>query len=120
SDSMHVTNTVPQMQPFNAGIWLGLENYALENAREDDMKICVFTGPFLRDDDPERYGVRVPIEFWKVIAFIHDDTGKLCATACRRPRRPAGGSRSSRRTAGRAERPSRSASWTVSRRCGTA
>src|SRR5262249_47359320 len=25
SDSMHVTNTVPQMQPFNAGIWLGLE-----------------------------------------------------------------------------------------------
>ena len=80
SDSMHVTNTVPQMQPFNAGIWLGLENYALENAREDDMKICVFTGPFLRDDDPERYGVRVPIEFWKVIAFIHDDTGKLCAT----------------------------------------
>lgn len=80
ADSMHVTNTVPQMQPFNAGIWLGLENYALENARDDDMKICVFTGPFLHDDDPERYGVKIPIEFWKVIAFIHDDTGKLCAT----------------------------------------
>ena len=26
------------------------------------------------------YGVRIPLAFWKVIAFIHDDTGKLCAT----------------------------------------
>jgi endonuclease G len=79
-DSMHVTNTVPQMQPFNAGIWLGLEDYALDNAREDDMRISVFTGPFLFDDDPVRYGVRVPRSFWKVIAFIHDGTRELCAT----------------------------------------
>ena len=79
-DSMHVTNTVPQMQPFNAGIWLGLEDYALEHAREDDMRIAVFTGPFLREDDPVRFGVKVPRSFWKVIAFIHDGTGELCAT----------------------------------------
>ena len=79
-DSMHVTNTVPQMQPFNAGIWLGLEDYALEHAREDDMRIAVFTGPFLSDDDPVRFGVKIPRTFWKVIAFIHDDTGALCAT----------------------------------------
>jgi endonuclease G len=79
-DSMHVTNTVPQMQPFNAGIWLGLENYALEHTREDAMRIAVFTGPFLLDDDPVRYGVKVPVSFWKVIAFIHDETGELCAT----------------------------------------
>jgi endonuclease G len=79
-DSMHVTNTAPQMQPFNAGIWLGLEDYALDNAREDDMRISVFTGPFLLDDDPVRYGVQVPRSFWKVIAFIHDGTGALCAT----------------------------------------
>jgi endonuclease G len=80
SDSMHVTNATPQMQPFNAGIWLGLEDYALENAREDDMRISVFTGPFLMDDDPVRFGVKVPVSFWKVIAFIHDETGQLCAT----------------------------------------
>ncbi len=80
SDSMHVTNATPQMQPFNAGIWLGLEDYALENAREDDMRISVFTGPFLLDDDPVRFGVKVPVSFWKVIAFIHDETGELCAT----------------------------------------
>jgi endonuclease G len=80
SDSMHLTNVVPQMQPFNAGIWNNLEDYALENARRDQMRISVITGPFLSKDDPTRYGVPIPIEFWKVIAFIHDDTHKLTAT----------------------------------------
>jgi endonuclease G len=80
SDSMHVTNTVPQMQPFNAGIWLGLESYALEHARTDQMKIAVFTGPFLQADDPVRAGVRIPRVFWKVIAFLHDGTRALCAS----------------------------------------
>jgi endonuclease G, mitochondrial len=80
ADSMHVTNAVPQMQPFNGGVWLELENYALQNARKDDMRISVFTGPFLTSEDPIRFGVRIPTEFWKVIAFIHDQTGQLCAT----------------------------------------
>jgi len=80
SDSMHVTNVVPQMQPFNAPVWLGLEDYALEHAREDDMKISVFTGPYFTARDPEYDGVQVPRSFWKVIAFIHDDTGELSAT----------------------------------------
>jgi DNA/RNA endonuclease G (NUC1)/S1-C subfamily serine protease len=80
ADSMHVTNAVPQMQPFNAGIWLDLEDYALQNARQDDMKIAVFTGPFLDEDDPTMFGVQVPVEFWKVIAFVHDETDELCAT----------------------------------------
>ncbi|WP_247828944.1 DNA/RNA non-specific endonuclease [Arthrobacter antioxidans] len=80
ADSMHVTNAVPQMQPFNGGVWLELENYALQNARKDDMRISVFTGPFLTSEDPLRFGVQVPTEFWKVIAFIHDETRQLCAT----------------------------------------
>ena len=80
NDSMHATNVVPQMQTFNAGIWLELENYALEHARQDDMKIAVITGPVLRNDDLFRYGVQIPVTFWKVIAFIHDQTGEPCAT----------------------------------------
>jgi endonuclease G len=79
-DSMHVTNTTPQMQAFNAPIWLALEDYALGHAREDEMKISVFTGPYFDDQDPEMYGVRIPLAFWKIITFIHDETGKLCAT----------------------------------------
>lgn len=83
ADSMHATNAVPQVQIFNAGLWLSLEDYALENAREDDMRISVFTGPFLSDDDPEQFGVQIPVSFWKVIAFIHDETGDLSATGYR-------------------------------------
>ena len=79
-DSMHLTNAVPQIQPFNAGIWNGLEDYALEHAREDQMRISVITGPFLGDKDPLMYGAQIPLEFWKVIAFIHDETGALTAT----------------------------------------
>jgi endonuclease G, mitochondrial len=79
-DSMHLTNVVPQMQPFNAGIWNNLEDYALLHARKDLMRISVITGPVLADDDPVHFGVRIPVEFWKVIAFIHDDTGELTAT----------------------------------------
>jgi endonuclease G len=79
-DSMHVTNAVPQMQNFNGGVWLTLENYALENAKQDKQRINVFTGPFLSNGDPEKYGVKIPVDFWKVIAFVHDDTDKLCAT----------------------------------------
>jgi endonuclease G, mitochondrial len=80
ADSMHVTNAVPQIQPFNAGIWLQLENYALENAREDRMKISVLTGPVLATTDPVRYGVQIPVTFWKVIVFIHEGTDVPCAT----------------------------------------
>ena len=80
SDTFHVTNATPQMQPFNAPVWLALENYALENARQDDMKICVITGPIFANDDPTKYGVKIPVDFFKIIAFIHDKTKKLCAT----------------------------------------
>jgi endonuclease G, mitochondrial len=79
-DTFHVPNATPQMQPFNAPVWLALEDYALENARQDDMKISVITGPIFNDKDPVKYGVKIPVEFFKIIAFIHDDTKKLCAT----------------------------------------
>ena len=80
ADSMHVTNTTPQMQAFNSPIWLALEDYALQHAREDDMKLSVFTGPYFSDADVPMFGVLIPRAFWKVIAFIHDETGELCAT----------------------------------------
>lgn len=80
TDSMHVTNTVPQMQAFNAPIWLALEDYALQHARSDAMRISVFTGPYFDEGDPILFGVKIPVRFWKVIAFIHDETGRLCAT----------------------------------------
>jgi DNA/RNA endonuclease G (NUC1)/V8-like Glu-specific endopeptidase len=79
-DSMHVTNAVPQMQPFNGGIWLGLEDYALDHTVEDKMRVSVFTGPFLLASDPVRFNVQIPVSFWKLIVFIHDETRELSAT----------------------------------------
>ncbi|MEM9106877.1 MAG: DNA/RNA non-specific endonuclease [Pseudomonadota bacterium] len=75
-----VTNACPQFQPFNGGIWLSLEDYALEHADQDDMRICAFTGPVFRNDDPEYFGVQVPVDYWKILAFKHDVTKKLVAT----------------------------------------
>lgn len=80
TDTMHVTNAAPQMQAFNSPIWLELEDYALDNAVKDGMRISVFTGPYYTDEDPVFHGVQVPVSFWKVIAFKHDDTGELSAT----------------------------------------
>jgi endonuclease G len=79
-DSMHVTNTAPQMQAFNAPVWLALEDYALGHAKEDAMRISVFTGPYFSDHDPEMNGVKIPLAYLKIIAFVHDETGELCAT----------------------------------------
>src|SRR5262249_52164017 len=59
ADTFHVTNAVPQIQPFNAPVWLALEDYALENARQDEMKITVITGPVFGKDDPMRDGVQI-------------------------------------------------------------
>jgi len=80
ADSFHVTNAVPQAQSFNAPIWLRLEDRLLKHARADGMKISVITGPVFADDDLEMFEVRVPRRFWKVIAFIHDDTHRLSLT----------------------------------------
>lgn len=79
-DTFYAPNATPQFQPFNAGIWFRLEEYALENAAQDNMRISVFTGPIFSDDDPLYFGVLVPVRFWKVIAFRHDRTRKLSAT----------------------------------------
>ena len=66
--------------PWSLGIARCEPGDRKKNAREDDMKISVITGPFLRSNDPIRYDVKIPRSCWKVIAFIHDDTKKLCAT----------------------------------------
>jgi endonuclease G len=81
ADSFHVTNAVPQAQSFNAPIWLRLEEHLLKHARADGMKISVMTGPIFADDDFEMFGALVPRRFWKLIAFIHDDSGQLSVTA---------------------------------------
>ena len=78
-DTFFATNACPQWQPFNDGIWGDLEDYILHNAGNDRKLICVFTGPFLYDNDPDRHNVQIPCDFWKVVAFISEATQELAA-----------------------------------------
>ena len=84
ADTFHVTNAAPQRQLFNAGIWLDLENYVLSNADRENLRIGVVTGPVFTEDDPDYYGVRVPVAFWKIVAFKHAVSRNLTAIAYRR------------------------------------
>jgi endonuclease G, mitochondrial len=74
-DTFHFTNCSPQHERFNQGkdSWQGLENYILDHAEVRDRRITVFTGPVLDDDDPIYKGVRLPLAYWKIIAYDQVD-----------------------------------------------
>lgn len=84
---MH-TNACPQVPALNrsnrSGLWGRLEKIVLEQGaiKEDGKtgKISVFSGPIFKDSDPMYKGVKVPLEFYKVILWISDEN-KLKATA---------------------------------------
>lgn len=84
ADTFHITNVAPQRQGFNGGIWLDLENYVLDNTDDEDMRVTVITGPVLEEDDPMYFQTRVPVEFWKVLAFVHVKTKLVTTIAYKR------------------------------------
>lgn len=81
-DTFHFTNCTPQHKDFNQNrtTWAGLEDYILDNADNRNLKVNVFTGPVLADDDDDYRGIRLPREFWKVVVMVKND-GRLSATA---------------------------------------
>jgi endonuclease G, mitochondrial len=83
-DTFHYTNAAPQHSAMNQGteLWLGLEDYVLEDVRTSGWRACVFTGPVVRDDDPElRPGLVLPRAFWKLVAMVDAERRGLHATA---------------------------------------
>jgi len=80
-DTFHFTNASPQHHEFNAGntLWLGLEDYVLDNADTSDLAVSVLTGPVLAADDDFYRGVQLPRQFWKVVAMVKR-SGELSAT----------------------------------------
>ena len=79
-DTFHYTNAAPQHRDLNQRVWLELENYLLDNANNRDLKISVFTGCIFNPQDIEYRGVKIPEEFWKVVAMVNTATGRLHAT----------------------------------------
>ena len=82
-DSFFFTNITPQMDNFNqssqGGLWGRLEDAVFEEADVQDLKLSVMGGPFFHDDDRVFRDVQIPREFFKVIAYIEDDTLKAKA-----------------------------------------
>ena len=81
-DTFHWTNCSPQYYEFNQGdtLWQGLENFILSSAEVGDLKVTVFTGPVFDDADPLHREVKIPQQFWKVVA-VCDAAGKLHSSA---------------------------------------
>jgi len=81
-DTFHLTNAAPQHASFNRTkpLWAGLEDYLLKNTELNALKLSVFTGPVLREDDPIFNSVQLPRAFWKV-AVMHTAGGMLLSTA---------------------------------------
>jgi endonuclease G, mitochondrial len=79
-DSFVYTNAIPQMPQLNQHTWLSLENYVLDNARTEGFKVCVFTGPVFRSDDPSFSDIQVPTDFWKVVVALDSETHNLLAS----------------------------------------
>lgn len=82
NDTFHFTNCSPQHARFNQSdeIWQGLEDYLLNQAQEERKRLTIFTGPVLTEDDPLYRGVRLPIRFWKIAAYVRQN-GALSVTA---------------------------------------
>ena len=76
-ESFYFPNITPQMDSFNQsgreGQWGLLENSLAEYVRATALpRVSVFGGPVLAADDPEYRGVRVPLSFWKLLAYRVD------------------------------------------------
>ena len=78
-------NCVPQHKKLNREIWEELENNILHiGAIGQQLKISVFTGPVLSDDDGvfvskmKDQEVKIPNLFWKIVTWVKTD-GKMYA-----------------------------------------
>ncbi len=79
------TNCVPQHRKLNQNIWEELENNVLhKGAVSNKLKISVFTGPVLSENDGifitrvNNEEVKIPNLFWKIIIWVKSD-GKTYA-----------------------------------------
>ncbi|MRG59900.1 DNA/RNA non-specific endonuclease [Agromyces sp. CFH 90414] len=74
ADTFRYPNAAPQASGFNQSkeLWLGLEDHVLAFAEVNDLKLSVCTAPVLEPGDPAYRGIRVPLRFWKVVAWRTD------------------------------------------------
>jgi endonuclease G, mitochondrial len=80
-DSFFFTNIAPHIDDFNqsvkGGLWGRLEDAVFDDTDVEDLRVSLFGGPVFREDDREFRGVKLPREFWKVIAFVEGQKLKV-------------------------------------------
>jgi endonuclease G len=84
ADTFHLTNCTPQNWFFNESTtrWQGIERFVLEQgAVPSENRLCVFQGPVLNTRYARFHDALVPLEFWKIVAWIGKDTDRLKAAA---------------------------------------
>lgn len=79
-DTFHYPNSSPQHRDLNRKSWSDLEDYVYLNARREDLKVTVFTGPVLTPSAPRFKGAQLPEEFWKVVVIRGAGRKPLSAT----------------------------------------
>jgi len=84
-DTFHRTNITPQHKKYNRyGVWSNLENFALEKAKEDMLRMSIFAGPVFREDDKDFTSndctLKIPKEYWKIIVMKKKEDNKMSAT----------------------------------------
>ncbi|QDT50542.1 Nuclease precursor [Symmachiella dynata] len=79
-DTFHFTNCSPQHSRFNQGknLWAGLEDFLLDKAADEDLRMTVFTGPVFTSSDPVYRGIPIPKKYWKV-AVVARPNNKIAA-----------------------------------------
>ncbi|MFP3943391.1 MAG: DNA/RNA non-specific endonuclease [Alphaproteobacteria bacterium] len=81
-DTYWWTNCVPRHEDLDESIWLALEDHILNRADVTNIRLSVFSGPVLADDDPfYRREYRIPKAFWKIVAFLDRERNALRALA---------------------------------------
>lgn len=83
ADSSYFTNIAPQHERYNQssrkGLWGNLENLILEQVDVQDIRMSVFAGPLFSDDDLLYRGIRLPSEYWKLVAYVVGEELRLAA-----------------------------------------
>jgi endonuclease G, mitochondrial len=69
ADTFHWSNCAPMHSRLNGTWWHSVERHVLETADVTERRLCVFAGPVLHPRDPVLRGVRVPLAYWKVLAW---------------------------------------------------
>ena len=69
ADSFHWTNCSPQIPKLNTQWWLAVESHVLDTVNAARSRVTVFSGCLFTRKDPLYKGLRIPLAFWKVLAW---------------------------------------------------